>query len=78
MPLAMSSKRLDAINDYARAGYRLRVDCRGCCRVVVIEPLEIMLTCQRRGWSMQIAFIEKRLRCSQCGGRNVRLGPAFK
>ena len=73
----MSSKRLDAINDYTRAGYRLRVDCRGCNRVVVIDPLEIVLLCQRRNWSKQIGEIERRLRCSKCGSRDVRLGPAF-
>ena len=73
----MSSKRLDAINDYARAGYKLRVDCRGCSRVVIMEPLELMMTCQRRGWSMQMGQIERRLRCSECGSRDVRLGPAF-
>ena len=74
----MSSKRLDAINDYNRAGYRLRIDCRGCNRVVVMEPLELMMTCQRRGWSMQVAQIEHRLCCSKCGSRDVRCGPAFR
>ena len=73
----MSSKRLAAINDYTRAGYRLHVDCRGCNRVVVIDPLEIVLLCQRRKWSKQIGEIERRLRCSKCGSRDVRLGPAF-
>ena len=73
----MSSKRLDAINDYTRAGYRLRVDCTGCNRIVIIDPLEIVLLCQRRNWSKQIAAVERRLRCSKCGSRAIRLGPAF-
>ncbi len=73
----MSSKRLDEIGDYSRHGYRLRVDCLGCKRIVIIDPLELVMTCQRRGWSRQIDAVERRLRCSSCGGREVRLEPAF-
>ena len=53
------------------------MDCRGCSRAVVMEPLELMMICPRRGWSMQMGQIERRLRCSKCGSRHVRLGPAF-
>tara|TARA_R100001129_G_scaffold181565_1_gene161047 strand:- start:2221 stop:2505 length:285 start_codon:yes stop_codon:yes gene_type:complete len=74
---AMSSKRLDTIADYSRHGYALRVDCRRCRRVEVLHPLKITLLCQQRGWSKQMFALERRLRCSQCGSREVRLGPAF-
>ena len=70
----MSSKRLDTISDYARHGYMLRVECRSCQRVAIIHPMEIALLCQRRNWSRQIAVVERRLRCSKCGGRDVRAG----
>ena len=73
----MSSKRLDTIADYTRHGYTLRVDCLKCRRVAIINPLQLTLRCQKRGWSKQIAAVERRLRCSQCGNREVRLGPAF-
>jgi len=73
----MSSKRLDTISDYARHGYTLRVECRSCQRVAIIHPMEISLLCQRRNWSRQIAFVERRLRCSKCGSRDVRAGPGF-
>ena len=76
-PKAMSSKRLDSIADYSRHGYALRVDCRRCRRVAVLDPLQIVLQCQQRGWSKQMAALEGRLRCSRCGSRQTRLGPAF-
>ena len=76
-PKAMSSKRLDSIADYSRHGYALRVDCRRCRRVAVLDPLQIVLQCQQRGWSKQMAALEGRLRCSRCGSRDTRLGPAF-
>ena len=76
-PKAMSSKRLDSIADYSRHGYALRVDCRSCRRVAVLDPLQIVLQCQQRGWSKQMAALEGRLRCSRCGSRQTRLGPAF-
>lgn len=76
-PEAMSSKRLDSIADYSRLGYALRVDCRQCRRVAVMDPLQIVLQCQQRGWSKQMPALEGRLRCSRCGSRDTRLGPAF-
>lgn len=73
----MSSKRLDTISDYARHGYALRVDCRACKHVAKLDARVITDLCQTRGWSRQIAAVERRLRCKQCGGRDVRLGPSF-
>ena len=74
----MSSKRLDTISDYTRHGYTLRADCRACKRLAIIDPLEITMLCQRRQWSKQIAAVERLLRCSKCGSRDVRIGPGFK
>ena len=42
MSSGMGSKRLDAISDYHRHGYSLRVDCRACRRVAILEPLPIV------------------------------------
>jgi hypothetical protein len=74
----MNSKRPDTISDYTRHGYTLRVDCRACKRLAIIDPLKITLLCQRRNWSKQIGAVERRLRCSSCGSRDVRMGPGFK
>jgi len=73
----MGSIRLDTLSDFTRHSYRVRVDCRGCGRVVVIEPIELRLTCQRRGFSARLDEIGQRLRCSKCGKRGAQIGPAF-
>lgn len=73
----MSSKRLDAISDYRRQRYSLRIDCRSCERVVIVVPQLIIDFCERRRWSRQMDFVERRLRCCKCGARSVRCGPSF-
>ncbi len=72
----MSSKRLDSISDYARHGYRLRVDCRNCGHAGLLDARELTALCSKRGWNRDVFSLEKRLRCSNCGGRNVLCGPA--
>ena len=73
----MSSIRLNQINDYARHGYRLRVDCRDCGRRALLEPTELSALCVKHGWSRDMFSLETRLRCSNCGGKNVLSGPSF-
>lgn len=73
----MGSKRLDSLGDYFRHKYRVRIECRACNRVVIKEPLGLLDLCRNRGWGHQLGEVERRLRCSKCGSREVRLGPAF-
>jgi len=73
----MGSKRLDSISDYARHGYQLRVDCRDCGRAALLDARELTALCSKRGWNRDVFSLSKRLRCSNCGSRNVRHGPAF-
>lgn len=73
----MGSKRLDSLSDYLRHGYRLRIDCKGCGRGVIVDPFPILERCHKQGWPYTMPAIERRLRCSICGGKNLRLGPAF-
>jgi hypothetical protein len=73
----MSSKRLDDIGDFRRHGYSLRVDCRTCKRVAILDPSSLVLLCNKKGWSRQMASVEGRLRCSGCGSKDVRCGPGF-
>jgi hypothetical protein len=73
----MSSKRLDSISDYRRHGYALRIDCLGCGHMAKIDPNVIVKLCMAHGWSKQLAYVERRLRCTKCGKRDVRCGPAF-
>ena len=73
----MGSKRLDSLGDYMRHRYRLRVDCLGCKKVAILQPITLLETCRQRGWGHQMGEVEQRLRCGSCGSRKVRVGPAF-
>ena len=73
----MSSIRLNQISDYVRHGYRLRVECRGCGRRAYLDPAELSALCVKHGWSRDVFSLEKRLRCSNCGSRNVLSGSSF-
>lgn len=46
----MGNKRFDSLGDYFHHKYRLRIECRGCNRVVVQEPLAMLELCRKRGW----------------------------
>lgn len=74
----MGSKRLDLISDYARHGFDLRVDCRACKHMAVLSSRKLTDLCQERHWSRVMAVVEAKLKCSACGSRDVRCGPAFK
>lgn len=73
----MSSKRLDAISDYARHGYRLKVDCRQCGHAAKLDAAALTELCMQRGWSRQMGSLQARLRCGNCDSRDIRCGPAF-
>jgi hypothetical protein len=73
----MGSKRLDTLSEFVRHKYRLRAECLRCKRAVVLDPVELIQQCQAKGWSYVLQSLEPRLVCSECGGKRVRLGPAF-
>jgi hypothetical protein len=72
---AMSSKRLDSISDYHRHGFDLRVVCLACGRVIVLGSLELSERLHRKGTSRDMSSLERRLRCAECGGGQVKCGP---
>lgn len=72
----MSSKRLESMADFARHGYRLRVDC-DCGRVALLDPHKVIAACQARNISYRLEAVAERLRCEKCGRRPRRIGPGF-
>ena len=73
----MGSKRLDKISDYARHGYAMKAECRECGHSAKLDPRALSADAIRRNLSRDIGAIEQRLKCQQCGKRDVRIGPAF-
>lgn len=74
---SVGSKRLDSIDDYHRHGFRVQVECKQCCRLVILAPLPILMRCVEKRWSRRLEAVAKRMVCAECGSRRVRLGPAF-
>lgn len=75
--LRMSSKRLESLADYARHGFKIRVDCK-CGRVVVIDPRTLLQMIAKKGWSRpSLDAIGQRLKCQRCGSRPKRIGPGL-
>ena len=73
----MGSKRLDKISDYARHGYAVKAECRECGHGAKLDARLLSDDAIKRNLSRDIGAIERRLKCQQCGKRNVRVGPAF-
>jgi ribosomal protein S27E len=71
----MSSKRLDSIDRLARYNYALGVRCRSCGHQAKLDPRQITEEAEKRGQSRDMAAIGQRLRCKNCGKRDVSFGP---
>jgi len=71
----MGSKRLDSISDYRRHGFDLRVTCKGCGRVIVLDAHNLSMKMSDQHRSRNMVSIERRLKCSECGSRDVKCGP---
>lgn len=65
----MSRKRLDTLDDLARAGYSLRVTCEACGHVVVMDANALRERCIKARISRHLHEVERRLKCSNCSGR---------
>lgn len=71
----MGSTRLELITDFARKGYRLRVQCRGCGHRELLDPVPIAKQCHARGWRRDLDSLGNRMRCKACGRRGAECGP---
>jgi hypothetical protein len=71
----MGSKRLDSISDYSRHGFNLRVVCQGCGRAAVVDSLALSMARSQAGKSRDMGAVQRDLKCSACGLRDVKCGP---
>ena len=75
--LGMGSKRLVKVSDYVRHGFALTVQCRDCGQTAKLDAQAISADAVKRNLSRDMAAIERRMKCSQCGSRNIKCGPGF-
>lgn len=72
--LNMGRRKLDAINQYLKEGYDLRVVCMACGHAAVLDALSVSMRC-RTVKDRQMEVIERKLKCANCGVRNALFGP---
>ena len=56
----------------SRHNMKFRVSCAGCGRIVVMSPLGLV-TRHGLAFDTRVSDIARRLKCSQCGGVEVRI-----
>lgn len=71
----MGGRNLRTLQEYARAGYGLRVECH-CGRVTVKDPHALLMLAHKRRWHLTLENLGDRLRCEGCGGRPKQIGTA--
>ena len=67
----MVRHKLDSVNNFARAGYNLRITCNGCGRVIEASAVHMMQELAQHRASMSIERLENRARCRECGHRGA-------
>jgi len=70
-----ANTRLDSLSDLCRHKANLRVTCRTCDKVSVIDAERFNRYCLLRCWNTQLGQLGSRLVCSRCGARRSHLGP---
>lgn len=71
----MSTKHFESLTQLIRAEVRLRVECE-CNRVAILDPDQLLDQVMKRRGSHQLAKVVAQMRCSRCGARPWRWGPA--
>jgi DNA-directed RNA polymerase subunit RPC12/RpoP len=54
----------------SRHDMKFRITCAGCGRTVMMSPLKLV-TLPGFGFETRVSDIARRLRCSECGSRDV-------
>nr|WP_294168402.1 hypothetical protein [uncultured Sphingomonas sp.] len=68
-----ANTRLDSLSDLIKHKANLRVECRTCEKVSVIDAKRFNRYCLLRCWNNQLEALSVRLMCSGCGARGARV-----
>jgi Zn finger protein HypA/HybF involved in hydrogenase expression len=68
-----TNTRLDCLGDLARHQANLKVECRTCRKVTVIDAARFNRYCLLKRWNTQVQQLGHRLVCSRCGSRDSHL-----
>lgn len=74
----MGNKRFDTIFDFQRWGHAMEVRC-SCVHTGVLDAAYVVERFMTKRWpTNSLATAGDHLRCSACGGRPMRIGPAMR
>lgn len=68
-----ANTRLDSLSDLVKHKANLRVTCRTCDKVGVLDAQRFSRYCMLKCWNAHLAALCSRLVCSQCGARNAHV-----
>ena len=68
-----ANTRLDSLGDLAKHKANLRVTCRTCEKVSIIDAERFNRYCLLRRWNAQLEALGARLVCGRCGARAAHL-----
>lgn len=68
-----ANTRLDSLSDLVRHKANLKVHCRTCDKVSILDADRFGRYCLLRGWNSQLQQLGHRLRCGRCGAKNSHL-----
>jgi hypothetical protein len=73
----MGGKSIKVITDFDRAGYDVEVVC-GCRHRRVLPRRLVVTWFIVKGWPPGLEVARERFRCSRCGKKADRVGPALR
>lgn len=68
-----ANTRLDSLSDLIKHKANLRVICRTCEKVSVLDARRFARYCLLRCWNSQLDALALRLMCSRCGARGAHV-----
>jgi hypothetical protein len=66
----ISANPLRELFDAAARGYNLKLTCRSCGRVEVLNRFAVWGLFQRKGWREWLRDVSARFRCGRCGRKS--------
>lgn len=64
-----ANTRLDSLHDLVRNRASLKVQCRTCDNVSILDAARFARYCMLRRWNTQLEALGGRLACHRCGSR---------
>ena len=68
-----ANTRIDTLSDLIKHKSHVRVTCRTCDKVTVLDAVRLARYCLLRCWNTQLEALSNRLTCTRCGAKSPHL-----